>query len=693
MAAKNWYEIKNAAADRAEVWIYEQIGEDWLSEGITAKKFCQELADLKVSNIDLHINSPGGSVFDGQAIYNALLRHPASVTTHVDGLAASIASVIALAGDKICMADNALFMIHNPWGFAQGNSSDLRQYADVLDKVRETIVNVYATRCTKKTDEIITAMDAETWLTAAEAVEYGFVDEITTGKAANACAFDLKALGFRNAPRAATVTVEVEVDSSDTAAIEPSAEELACYCTGAGPEMDCVDCSQCETCINPNKNTPAASGLIQAPVAIKVEVVAMSEESTAPVNGAKQAADIVTMCINNGCADKAAEFIASNLTPDQVGRKILEAQAARPLQTPAAEASSTIDLGRDSQKYSYKNAVALACALREGKAASGLELDVHQQLLGQMPQNYASKGGLIVPTQIFNTTLTTGGTATGAELVQTEYGQLIDYLYNASVISRLGANVLTGLVGPLSFPKQTSSATLYWQGENSGTDVTGSNPGTDFVTLSPKTALATVPMSRNLLVQSTPNAESLVRNDLGMIAALGLDRAALHGAGSSNEPDGLYHLTGVNAKAMGGVPTFAKLQDMITECAIDNALFANSGFATTPGMAGKMAQTLVASAAGSKMIWEGPYSAGTMNGYKALASNQVSSTLVGGAEHGIIFGDFSQLIVGQWGGIELIVDPFTLAKKGLVEITLFMMADIIARHPAAFCKATGATIS
>ena len=687
--AQKYYEIKNAAADTAEVWIYEQIGEDWFSEGVAAKTFCKDLAALKVSNIDLHINSPGGSVFDGQAIYNALVRHPATVTTYVDGLAASIASVIALAGDKVCMADNALFMIHNPWGIAQGNSADLRQYADVLDKVRETIVNVYGKKCTMGVAEIIAAMDAETWLTAAEAQAFGFVDEVTTGTAANACAYDFKALGFHNAPQAAVVTVEIEIDSSDSAALEEEVE-LGCYCTGCAPEADCATCADQSTCINPLCTPLADARLNQAPEAKhNLEVVAMSTvTTTAPANGAKDAAEIVTMCIANGCADKAADFISSNLTADQVGRKILEAKSAA-FQTPPSEARG-VDMGKDAAKYSYKNAIAIACALREGKAASGLELDIHQQLLQQMPQNYASKGGLIVP---MNTTLTTTGANTGAELVQTEYGQLIDYLYNASVISRMGANVLTGLVGPLSFPKQTGSATLSWTGEAPVADVGASNPGTDFVTLSPKTAMATVPLSRNLLVQSTPSAEALVRNDLGMIAALGIDRAALHGLGSSNQPDGLYHLSGVNVKAMGGVPTHGKLQDMITECALDNALFANGGFVTTPGLAGKLAQTLAASAAGSKMLWEGTYDAGVVNGYKALASNQLSATLGGGTEHGLIFGDFSQLIVGQWGGVELIVDPFTSAKKGLVEITLFLMADIIARHPQAFCKATGATIA
>lgn len=218
----SWYEIKNVADKHAELWIYEQIGEDWWTgEGVTAKGFARDIAALEVASIDLHLNSPGGSVFDGQAIYNAIRNHPAKVTTYIDGIAASIASVIALAGDRVVMADNALFMIHNPFGAVQGTSADMRQMADVLDKVKDTIVGVYDERSHLSADELAAAMDAETWYTAAEAREAGFADEVAAPLKLAAC-HDLSR--FSNAP----VTPEVPsaadtedaggapVDSSDT---------------------------------------------------------------------------------------------------------------------------------------------------------------------------------------------------------------------------------------------------------------------------------------------------------------------------------------------------------------------------------------------------------------------------------------------------------------------------------------------
>lgn len=173
-----WYKIENKA-DKAEIWIYESIGEDfWSGGGVTAKKFQEELAAIKAKQIDLHINSPGGAVFEGVTIYNLIKQHEASVTTYIDGLAASIASVIALAGDRVVMADNALFMIHNPSGLVMGTSGDMRKMADVLDKIRSTMSGVYSGKSGKPEDEINTMLDEETWMTAAEAKEAGFVDEI-----------------------------------------------------------------------------------------------------------------------------------------------------------------------------------------------------------------------------------------------------------------------------------------------------------------------------------------------------------------------------------------------------------------------------------------------------------------------------------------------------------------------------------
>lgn len=196
-APKSWYSIKNLA-DSAEIFIYDIIGEDFWGEGVSAKQFADDVKGLKVSTIDLRINSPGGSVFDGVAIYNLLMNHDATVNVFIDGMALSIASVIAMAGDTINMAENAMMMIHDPWSFVIGSATDMKKEADTLDKIKSSLVTSYG-RTGMETDELSNLMTEETWMTAAEAKEMGFADEVTE-RVAVANKFDLSK--FRHAPQA-----------------------------------------------------------------------------------------------------------------------------------------------------------------------------------------------------------------------------------------------------------------------------------------------------------------------------------------------------------------------------------------------------------------------------------------------------------------------------------------------------------
>ena len=182
--------IYSKGSKSAEVLIYDQIGKDWWTgEGIDAKSFAQALRDLgPVESINLRINSPGGLVFEGMAIYNALKDHPAEVHVHIDGLAASIASIIAMVGDTITMAENAAFMIHEPWGVTVGSAEDMLAEADLLQKLTDIGVSTYAARSGQSPESIRQAMKAETWYTAHEAKAAGFVDAISPNKQLLACA-------------------------------------------------------------------------------------------------------------------------------------------------------------------------------------------------------------------------------------------------------------------------------------------------------------------------------------------------------------------------------------------------------------------------------------------------------------------------------------------------------------------------
>lgn len=189
------YQIKNKADD-ATVYIYDEIS--WF--GVSAEQFVKDLNDIKAKTIHLRVNSPGGSVFDGTAIYNALKQHKAKVIAHVDGLAASIASVIIMAADEVHMGENAFLMIHEPWSMVIGGSEDMRQEADLLDKVGGTIMKTYMDKSGKDEDEIKDMMAKETWFTAQEALDGGFCDFIDKEKEekTKAVLFDLSA--FANVP-------------------------------------------------------------------------------------------------------------------------------------------------------------------------------------------------------------------------------------------------------------------------------------------------------------------------------------------------------------------------------------------------------------------------------------------------------------------------------------------------------------
>jgi ATP-dependent Clp endopeptidase proteolytic subunit ClpP len=174
-----WYAIsapRNSEAEDSgiEISIYDEIG----FGGVTAKNFVADLRKLKDQHIHLRINSVGGSVIEGAAIYNALRRHKGGLTVHVDGLAASMASVIAMAGEEVLMAGNSMLMIHNPWSMAMGDADDLRKEADVLDKLKATLVNAYVRKTGRERGEIEAMMDEETWLDATEALGMNFIDGI-----------------------------------------------------------------------------------------------------------------------------------------------------------------------------------------------------------------------------------------------------------------------------------------------------------------------------------------------------------------------------------------------------------------------------------------------------------------------------------------------------------------------------------
>lgn len=172
---EKWYNIQNKAGKPADVYIFDEIG----TYGITAQEFITDIKDLKDTPINLRINSLGGDVFDGMAMYNVIKRREAKTTVYIEGIAASIATIISLGADEVVMAENSLFMIHNAWGGTMGEAKDMRKTADTLEKITGELTDIYRKKTGLSYDALAEMMDEETWLNANEAFEMGFIDTIS----------------------------------------------------------------------------------------------------------------------------------------------------------------------------------------------------------------------------------------------------------------------------------------------------------------------------------------------------------------------------------------------------------------------------------------------------------------------------------------------------------------------------------
>jgi ATP-dependent protease ClpP protease subunit len=221
----DWYRIvrNQAGGGSTAIYIYDEIG----YFGVTAQDFVRDLQAVDTPRIDLHISSPGGDVFDGLAIYESLRTHSAEVTTHVDSLAASIASVIAMAGDARMIAPAGTMMIHDGHGVTIGNAADMREMADLLDKTSNTIAGVYAARAGGDLVAWRDAMRAESWYSAAEAVQAGLATEVAGDAAdapAAAASFDLSIYDYAGREQAPAPVIQPEADEFDVVSIAKALE-------------------------------------------------------------------------------------------------------------------------------------------------------------------------------------------------------------------------------------------------------------------------------------------------------------------------------------------------------------------------------------------------------------------------------------------------------------------------------------
>ena len=291
-----FYALEQSGNNETTVTLYDEIG----AFGAGSKEFLADLGKLSGQHIHLRINSPGGSVVEGTAIYNALRRHEGGLTVHIDAMAASMASVIAMAGAPVYMADNALLMIHNPWTVSMGESKDLRKEADLLDKLKVNLRNAYVRKTGINAEEIGAMMDAETWLDAVEAVALGFADAIEEGVAAAATAtpemlrarFDTFAKGkpMDNIETPAAPEVEATVVSEsapvEQPAPEPAPEVVAEAPAAEVPVEEIVEAPAAPAVEEPQAKLVAADAILAKYNALVVErdaAVARLKEASAKI--------------------------------------------------------------------------------------------------------------------------------------------------------------------------------------------------------------------------------------------------------------------------------------------------------------------------------------------------------------------------------------------------------------------------
>lgn len=309
-----------------------------------------------------------------------------------------------------------------------------------------------------------------------------------------------------------------------------------------------------------------------------------------------------------------------------------------------------------------------------------------------------SAKGFFVPSDVQSqkrdfTGMTAGVAADGGNLVATNLlaSSMIELLRNKMVVKQAGAMVLSGLIGNVSIPAQTGASSYYWVGENAAPS--GSKAAVSQISLSPHTGGAFTDIDRRLLEQSSIDVESFVRSDIVNVCALGLDLAALYGTGADNQPKGLAKITGIgavstngfeDATVTGAVPTWAEIVALETAVSAANADSGNLAYITNAKVRGLLKSTPKVSGF-PKYIWDVDGNDTPLNGYNAYVTNQIPSNLgFSTKESGIFFGNWNDLIISQWGTLDILVDPFTFSTTGAVRIVALQDTDIAVRHAASF---------
>jgi HK97 family phage major capsid protein len=356
-----------------------------------------------------------------------------------------------------------------------------------------------------------------------------------------------------------------------------------------------------------------------------------------------------------------------------------------PIDTPVTELGLS---KHEIRRYSITRAI--LSQWKESNVDASFERACHSEIERRL--GVASKG-IFVPFDVMRQPadpkgtgrrdLSVGTAAAGGYLVGTDHlgSEFIDLLRNMMLIRQLGAKVLSGLRGSVVIPRRTAGATTYWVTEGTPPSEGANTFGQ--LSLSPKSVAANLDYTRNLLLQSNPSIDSLVNGDLAKGIALAVDLAAFHGSGAAGQPTGIANTSGIGS-VTGTSIAYGGMLEFQTDVAAANALAGNCAYVTTPAVAALLAQRARFSNTDTP-LWKGNIlQADDVCGFRGYSTNQI-------AAGNLFFGDFSQVFLAEWGVLELVVDPYTQSKSGIIQVTAFQSVDVGVRYPGAFSLATSVT--
>lgn len=401
----------------------------------------------------------------------------------------------------------------------------------------------------------------------------------------------------------------------------------------------------------------------------EVDLDAVRAEAAAAA--ARNAADIIALGARHNKRDLADAAIKAGKSIEQFRGELLDVIGNdKPLENE--------NIGMNSKEIRQFSIVRAIAALanpgdRRLREAAAFEFEVSEAAAARYGR---TAQGLMVPTDVLgvwkqrdlNTTDDKGIVATN--LLANEF---IDVLRNSASVMQAGARMMPGLVGNVAIPKKTAASTAGWISPEGGA-ASESEPTFGTVSLTPKTVGAFSDMTRQLILQSTPAVEALVRDDLTQALALAIDKGALEGSGASGQPTGILSTVGVNKPAnfAAAVPSFAEMVALETAIAEDNALFGNLAYITDAATYGGL-KTKVKDAGSGMFVLEN----GEANGYNVIRSQQATAG-------NVYFGNFADCMIGMWGGLDLTVDPYTASSSGTVRIVALQSVDVALRNPVSF---------